>query len=160
MDRYEGDEVDRELLRLLQTDARRPATELAAEVGVSDNTVHNRIDSLEEAGVIRGYTTTLDYGRLGLDRHVLFVCTTPVGDRRDVAEAVRALPGVVEVTELMTGERNLLAKVVGRRDDDVTRVAERLEELGVEIHDQTLVRAEHGEPLDPHAPEAERGPRA
>ena len=148
MTTYELDDVDKRLLVLLQENARYTALELADRVGVSDNTIHNRMARLEDADVITGYAATVDHDRVGLDLYFLFTCTVRISDRSDVAKQALALPGVLEVTELMTGEHNLLIKAVGARDDDITRVAEKVDDLKLEINDETLIRTEHAKPLD------------
>jgi DNA-binding Lrp family transcriptional regulator len=158
MSEYELDDVDKELLELLQESSRYPATELAERVGVSDNTVHNRIQRLEEAGVVTGYTTTLDLDELGLDLYFMFTCTARVSDRGDVAQEIRQLPPVLEVTELMTGQQNLLVKAVAVDDEDITHVAEQIDALNLEIDDENLIRAEHANPVDLAAIEAEFRP--
>ena len=50
------DATDRSIIRLLRLNARRPNSEIAAEVGLSPSACHRRIRMLEDAGVIRGYT--------------------------------------------------------------------------------------------------------
>lgn len=50
------DAVDRSIIRLLRLNARRPNSEIAAEVGLSPSACHRRIRMLEDGGVIRGYT--------------------------------------------------------------------------------------------------------
>lgn len=145
---YEPDEIDAHLLTLLQDDARRTATDLAEAVGVSDNTVHNRMNRLAEAGVIEGYTADIEPRRAGLQFYYHFTCTTPISERAKVAEEVRSHPEVVEVTELMTGQENLLIKLVGRTDQDITRMARQLDELNLEITDENLIRAEHSSEID------------
>ncbi|KKW91676.1 Lrp/AsnC family transcriptional regulator [Sphingobium chungbukense] len=50
------DATDRSIIRLLRLNARRPNSEIAAEVGLSPSACHRRIRLLEDAGVIRGYT--------------------------------------------------------------------------------------------------------
>lgn len=52
-------DADKELLALLRENARLPVTELARLTGVSRTTVQARIERLEEAGVIDGYTVRL-----------------------------------------------------------------------------------------------------
>lgn len=148
MSTYQLDDVDRRLLNLLQADARYTAIELAERIGVSDNTVHNRMDRLEEADVITGYTTNVDLGRTGLDLYFHFTCTTTISDRPEVAEEALALPQVVEVTELMTGQENLHIKAVGAKDEDITYIAERLDDLALTINDENLVRHERTRPID------------
>jgi DNA-binding Lrp family transcriptional regulator len=48
------DAIDRSIIRLLRLNARRPNSEIAAEVGLSSSACHRRIRMLEDAGVIRG----------------------------------------------------------------------------------------------------------
>lgn len=145
---YQLDDVDKQLLNLLQENARYKAVELAEEIGVSDNTIHKRMEQLEEENVITGYTTTTDYDRTGLRLYFHFSCTASISERSDVAEEAMALSQVVEVTELMTGHENLHLKAVGAEDEDITAIAEQLDDLALEINDENLIRAERTQPLD------------
>lgn len=142
------DETDKRLLTLLQKNARYTAVELADSIGVSDNTVHNRLKNLEDAGVITGYTAMIPPKRIGLDLYFMFICTARISDRKTVAENAIGLADVLEVTELMTGQRNLHIKAVGAEDDDITRIAQQLDNLDLEINDEFLIRDEHIKPLD------------
>ncbi len=64
---------DRELLRLLETNARCSNAALARRLGISRTTVQNRIERLEEAGVIAGYTVRFgpDADREHVRAHVM-----------------------------------------------------------------------------------------
>jgi DNA-binding Lrp family transcriptional regulator len=53
------DSTDQQLLALLRQDARASVATLAARLGVSRGTVTNRMQRLEDAGVITGYTVRL-----------------------------------------------------------------------------------------------------
>lgn len=145
---YLLDDVDRHLLTLLQENARYTAVEMAEEIGVSDNTVHKRMDRLEEAGVITGYRTTVDHGRTGLSLYFIFICTARISERGNVAEKAMEIPEVIEVTELMTGQRNLHIKLLGAQDEDITELAARIDDLELEINDENLLRGEYTKPLD------------
>lgn len=145
---YQLDDVDRELLTYLQENSRYTAIELAEAVGVSDNTVHNRMSRLEEAGVITGYTATVDHDRAGFPLYFHFACTTAISERAEIADRAMEYPEVLEVTELMTGHQNLHIKMVAVEDEDITRLAEELDQLPLEINDENLIRAEHAQPLD------------
>lgn len=52
-------DTDRQLIALLRDNARMSVTELAQRLRVSRATVQNRIDKLEQGGVIIGYTVRL-----------------------------------------------------------------------------------------------------
>ena len=59
------DAIDKQLLRLLQTQARMSITELAERVNLSATPCARRIKRLEEAGIITGYHTQTDAQKLG-----------------------------------------------------------------------------------------------
>ena len=59
------DEIDRQLLRLLQTQARMSITELAERVNLSATPCARRIKRLEDANIITGYQTKTDAQKLG-----------------------------------------------------------------------------------------------
>ena len=58
-------ERDREILRLLEENARLSYTELARKLGVTEGAVRKRIKKLEREGIIRGYTVILNPKKLG-----------------------------------------------------------------------------------------------
>ncbi|WP_426222873.1 Lrp/AsnC family transcriptional regulator [Psychrobacter sp. DWR1-2-3] len=59
------DDTDKQILRLLQTQARMSITELAERVNLSATPCARRIKRLEEAGIISGYHTQTDAQKLG-----------------------------------------------------------------------------------------------
>lgn len=143
METHSLDAIDAQLLDLLQENARATAVELAEEIGVSDNTIHNRIDQLEAAGVLEGYSAIVNHDATDINLTWLFICTARISDRGTVATNVLTLPGVREVSELMTGQRNLHVKAVGAEKQDATRLAGQLDNLNLEINDEILLRDEH-----------------
>lgn len=54
------DELDRNLVALLQANARESVANLARQLGVARTTVVARIERLERTGVIAGYSVRLD----------------------------------------------------------------------------------------------------
>lgn len=146
MTEYQLDDIDKQLLNLLQANAQYNAIELADEIGVFDNTIHNRTERLEEANIITEYTATTDYNRAGPSLYFHFRCTAPISERSTVPKEAIALPQIVEVTELMTGHENLHLKAVGGRDEDITALAERLDNPSLEINDENFIRAIHASP--------------
>ncbi|UHQ95136.1 AsnC family transcriptional regulator [Haloterrigena alkaliphila] len=58
------DETDMEILRLLGEDARRPFSDIAEQVGLSGPAVSDRVERLQEAGVIDRFTVDVDRSQL------------------------------------------------------------------------------------------------
>jgi DNA-binding Lrp family transcriptional regulator len=118
------DEVDRRILYRLMEDARdTSAPDIAEEVNVSAGTIRNRIHRLEDLGIIRGYHAGVDFELAAGKLTNLFVCSAPVSDREKFAKQVLEIPGVVDVRELMAGQRNLHVTAVGDDMNDITRIS-------------------------------------
>lgn len=145
------DDVDRGVLHLLQKDARNTtAEEMAEQVGVSASTVRNRIEKLEEGGVIRSYRPVIDYERANLPLHVLFICTVQSQERREMARKVLNVKGVIGVKEMITSVENLHVETVGIDTNDLVRITDTLQEMALEIRSAELMKEEHAQPFDFH----------
>jgi Lrp/AsnC family leucine-responsive transcriptional regulator len=59
------DATDRKLLDLLQRDAHISNADMAAQVGLTVSSVHERVKKLERNGVIKGYVAVVDPEKLG-----------------------------------------------------------------------------------------------
>ena len=105
------DPIDRQILALLQQDAKRSQAEIAKEVGLTAPSVNERIRKLERAGYIRGYVALLDDRKLGYDI-TAFVEVFVEHPKFETAfiEAVEGLDEVLECHHI-TGEFSLLLKV-------------------------------------------------
>lgn len=104
------DARDVELLHLLRDDPRMSVSEMARRVGMSAPAVRERIQRLEEAGVIKGYRLEIDPRALGFPMAV-FVRVRPMpGKLPNIAELATSLPQVVECHRV-TGEDCFIMKV-------------------------------------------------
>jgi Lrp/AsnC family transcriptional regulator, leucine-responsive regulatory protein len=59
------DEIDRQIITLLQEDARLSNAALADRVGLTSSTVHERVKKMERKGIIKGYMAVVDPALLG-----------------------------------------------------------------------------------------------
>src|SRR4051812_11326807 len=59
------DSLDQQIIALLVADGRRSLAEIGREVGLSTPAVKRRVDRLEHAGIVRGYTAIVDPSVLG-----------------------------------------------------------------------------------------------
>ncbi|NDH42019.1 MAG: AsnC family transcriptional regulator [Gammaproteobacteria bacterium] len=109
---YKLDRIDRNILRLLQQDARTPHTELARKVGLSTTPCKERVRRLERDGVIQHYQAVLSPS--ALDRGlVVFVQIRLNRTAQDIFEEFTAramdLPEVQECY-LVSGNFDYLLK--------------------------------------------------
>ncbi|BAL93649.1 Lrp/AsnC family transcriptional regulator [Rubrivivax gelatinosus] len=120
------DQMDRDLIALLQANARESTAELARKLGVARTTVIARLERLERSGVIVGYTV-----RLGLDEAERGVqawvgITTEPKSARDVTRRLAALPELRQLCSV-SGEFDYLALI---RTDSTARLDTLLDEIG------------------------------
>lgn len=142
------DAVDYGILYCLQQDARMAITDIADVVNVSNNTVSNRIENLEDDGVIEGYQVNINYDEAGVQHYYVFIGTVRVSERERLAKKARQHSGVLEVITLMTGKQNLHIIGCGAEKDDMTDLAYDLDELGVEIEREYLIRDHSRQPYE------------
>ncbi|WP_436347359.1 Lrp/AsnC family transcriptional regulator [Natronorubrum sp. FCH18a] len=141
--------MDRSILYLLQRDARNTtAEEIADTAGVSASTVRNRIDLLEADGIINGYHPEIDYEAANLPLQMTFVITASPTELSSLSEKVRAIQGIIDVREMLTGRRNLHVDVVGTSTTDVTRITDAIHDLGLEIDSSEMMRRRHVQPVN------------
>lgn len=148
------DNVDKGILHLLQQNARENTTSMIGEkVGVSASTVGNRINKLEERGIITSYQPTLDYEKIGFEHHVLLTGTVPLEDLESVTDEVLNVTGVVNVRELFTNEKNVSVELVGENRQRVKEILNELNSLGVHIERTQMMRRERDRPFNDYGKE-------
>ena len=64
---FEIDNTDLKILEILMQDAKRPYTEVAKKVNVSQGTVHVRMNKMEKLGIVKHPQLQIDLGKLGMD---------------------------------------------------------------------------------------------
>jgi Lrp/AsnC family transcriptional regulator, regulator for asnA, asnC and gidA len=108
------DDTDRAIIELLQGDGRMPFTKVAAEVGLTEGAIRQRVQRLTDAGVMQIVAVT-DPMSLGV-RRVAMIGARVRGDAETAAAALSALHEV-EYLVATTGRYDLMFEVVA--DDDV-----------------------------------------
>ncbi len=64
MAKFKLDELDHQILETLIENARTPFTDIAKNLLVSAGTIHVRVKKMEEEGVIKGSTLSVDYNKM------------------------------------------------------------------------------------------------
>jgi Lrp/AsnC family leucine-responsive transcriptional regulator len=105
------DAIDREVLNILQQNARVSNAEIARQVGMAPSAILERIRKLETRGVIKGYQAQIDPTALGL--HLLAYIFVRSNDRAGEIQTGEMLAQLSEVQEVhhIAGEDCFLVKV-------------------------------------------------
>lgn len=114
------DGIDRDILSIVQKDGRISNAEIARQVSLAPSAVLERIRKLEDRGVIRGYSASVDPKQVGFGL-IAFVSvrTNECGDGTD--ELLAAIPQVLEVHDV-AGEDSYLLKVRASDPEDLARL--------------------------------------
>jgi Lrp/AsnC family transcriptional regulator, regulator for asnA, asnC and gidA len=118
----EIDGIDKEILRDLMADARKPILQIANKIGISGAAIHQRLRKLEQSGVISGSKFTVNTKVLGYSTMAF------VGVYLDKAarnpEAVRELKKISEVLEChyTTGNWSILIKIICRDNEHLMQL--------------------------------------
>jgi Lrp/AsnC family leucine-responsive transcriptional regulator len=104
------DEIDRQILAILQQDGRLSGADIGRRVNLSQPAVSARIQRLERAGVIKGYTAVVDPAKVGLNIHAVVRLRT---SHARIGEALELFDKLDEVTATyrLTGEDCFLLDV-------------------------------------------------
>lgn len=119
------DGIDKEILRFLMEDARKPVLEIARKIGISGAAIHQRMRKLESSGLIIGSKFIINPKVLG------YTTMAYIGIYLDKAMsnplAVKELKKIPEVLEChyTTGNWSILIKVLCRDNEHLMHVLNR-----------------------------------
>lgn len=103
------DKINWLILEELQKNSRSHLTELSKKVGLSSPTVSERIQKLEDAGIIKGYNVTINMEALGYSLGVYISIKIRFGQVQNFEEYIPTVPEICECHKL-TGHDCMLLK--------------------------------------------------
>jgi Lrp/AsnC family transcriptional regulator, regulator for asnA, asnC and gidA len=113
----EIDGIDKEILRFLMEDARKPILQIAHKIGISGAAIHQRLRKLEEANVISGSKFIVNTKILGYSTMAFVGIYLDKASNNSVA--VKELKKIPEVLEChyTTGNWSILIKIICRDNE-------------------------------------------
>jgi len=118
----EIDQLDRQILAKLVEDGKTPYTDIAKQLFVSSGTIHVRMKKLEQLGIVKGSSLTVDYQKLGYDI-TAFLCIhldkSSLYD--DVVALLKQIPEIVEAN-YTTGMYSIFTKIVCKDTNHLRQV--------------------------------------
>src|SRR6478736_8913786 len=119
------DHLDGRLILLLAREPRIGVLEASRRLGVARGTVQARLDRLQSNGVIRGFGPEVDPAALGYPVTAFATLEISQGQGADVRTHLAGVPEVLEL-HTITGQGDMLVRIVARSNADLQRVIDRV----------------------------------
>jgi Lrp/AsnC family leucine-responsive transcriptional regulator len=132
------DDIDRQIVDLLRTDARLPFSDLARRVGLSTAPVSRRVARLEAQGVIKGYVAVIDDGATGELDAFTEIRLTGSTDTRQIEEIARQVPEVQQYFTI-SGDPDALLRFRVRNVEHLQNVVNAIRATGLVAGTKTLI---------------------
>ena len=105
------DDLDRQLIDNLKDNSRLSFADLGRKINLSPSAVRERVQKLEDLGVIQKFTIELDNKKLGNDLEAFILLKVFPGQLRHILEKIKSFKEVKEAHRI-TGSQNIHLKVV------------------------------------------------
>lgn len=131
------DKTDYSILKLLQKNGRKTASDISKEIHMSVSAVSERIKRLEKENVIKGYTIVVDERRVGYALTILM--EVRLENPRYFDDFAKAVEGMDEIIACYykTGEFDLLLKIACDSGDEIEAIHRRIMNIGGVIDTKT-----------------------
>lgn len=142
MKKYNLDEVDHQILDMLIENARTPFTDIAKKLLVSAGTIHVRVKKMEEEGVIKGSTLTLNYEKMGYAfiAHIgVYLERTSM--TKEVIEDLRKISNVT-VAYVTAGKFNIFCKIRAKDTEDAKNIIFQIDDIPGVNRTETMISLE------------------
>ena len=142
MAKFKLDEIDHQILDMLIDNTRVPFTDIAKKLLISAGTVHVRVKKMEDAGIIKGSSLTLDYKKLGYS----FIAYVGVflkntSETTFVLERINEIP-FVTVAHVTTGKFNVFCKIRAKNTEHAKDIIFRLDDIEGVYRTETMISLE------------------
>lgn len=110
------DDLDKKILRILQSDVGRTTAQIADDVGLSQAPCWRRIQRLKEQGFIRSQVALLDRRKVGLNTQIFALVKLTATGRTNVDAFIETIKGFPEVLDcyVMMGTVDFILRIVAR----------------------------------------------
>ena len=142
MGKFKLDDIDHQILDMLIDNTRVPFTDIAKKLVISAGTVHVRVKKMEEAGIIKGSSLTLDYKKLGYSFIAYVgVFLQKTSQTKFVLERINEIP-FVTVAHITTGKFNIFCKIRARNTEHAKEVIFMIDDIEGVYRTETMISLE------------------
>ena len=142
MSKIKLDEIDHQILDLLIDNTRTAFTDIAKKLLISAGTVHVRVKKMEDAGIIKGSSLTLDYKKLGYTFIAYIgIFLEKTHQTKSVLKQLEAVP-FVTVAHITTGKFNIFCKVRAKSTDHAKEIIFSIDDIDGVSRTETMISLE------------------
>ena len=123
-DQIQLDTTDRQIIKHLQKNARKSYRQIAEELNLSVGTITNRIQKLQESGIIKGFQLELDYQKLGYNLETII----ELDANGSIDNILKQYPENIITSHRKTGQYNTLLITRFKDTQELNQFLEMLEE--------------------------------
>lgn len=138
--KYEIDELDRQIMKLLSRDGRMSFTEIANHLGVTEKTVRTRYKNLIDHGILE-VVGVVNPIALGIRAGAIIRLKTEITKLAEVIEQLKEIKEIRYIT-LTSGSYQLLIQIAVPSQDEITEVVKRLNHIQGIIEMDTIIQLE------------------
>jgi len=132
------DNINKQILFILQKDARITFKEIATELKRSETTIRDRIKAMERAGIIQGYTALIDKTALGLNFFAMILANPVSSSELDIiTEKIKKIKNVLRVYQI-SGNKRLAIFMVAPSYKELKEII-RLQLIPIGLKDEEIV---------------------
>ncbi len=118
----ELDDFDRKILIILEKDGRKPYSEIAKSLSISNTMVHQRVGRMKKIGVLKGAGIVLDERKLGYEWGAFTgLMLKEDSDSKAIIEELKKIPEVTECYYI-TGQYTLYIRIVAKNSEHMRSV--------------------------------------
>lgn len=129
------DDIDLKIIDLLQEDSRLSYNKIAGKLGISVGTAYNRIKSLEQRGVLMGYTVMVDAAKISYNLTALILIQAEGKHLVEAENEIAKMNNIVTVYDI-TGDFDIAVIARFKDRDSLNHFIKRL--LGIPYIKRTV----------------------
>ncbi|MCV6629147.1 MAG: winged helix-turn-helix transcriptional regulator [Flavobacteriaceae bacterium] len=142
MGKFKLDDIDHQILDILIDNTRTPFTDIAKKLLISAGTVHVRVKKMEDAGIIKGSSLTLDYNKLGYS-FIAYVgiFLEKTHQTKFVLERLSHIPSVT-IAHITTGKFNIFCKIRAKNTQHAKEIIFSIDDIDGVSRTETMISLE------------------
>ena len=131
--RHDLDHIDEQIIKLLHANARIPLKTIASQVFLSSPAVSARIERLEQAGIITGYSAKINPAELGYHIKAFINLEVNPDQKKEFYPYIKRCNNVVECN-CVTGDYAMLIEVMFKSTEELDHFIGELQTFEAQRH--------------------------